>query len=252
MVAVTRVGSARSRWACDGRPSLGPDEDAFTLAAAATEAALEGADPRPDPLSIDLVGPLPALADWAFPLLIGVSTPPFRSTSVGAAISRHHALAHGAGALVVEVQGTEKEGPVEGPSALAFVLEDAAGWDLAPSTRRLPDASPATLDQLEALRDAGGSPVGVIGAASGPRYEVKRTQQIPWLACNASGDAAATLPIDRRALALLSNMPLEPGIGGGVHPSPPLLGKHSFPVAVPGRTMRGLRGAKLPCPWRLP
>jgi uncharacterized OB-fold protein len=58
------------RYSVEGRPTLSPDDDAFTMAVGAIEALAEGSE-RPVPNRLHLVGDYPPYLEWALPAYFG-------------------------------------------------------------------------------------------------------------------------------------------------------------------------------------
>lgn len=176
MVSITRVGIARSRRAPDGRCILGPDEDLFTLAAAAVEAsAAEGE--LPSVQAVHLVDLLPPVADWAIPALVGYTAPASRYPSMAEAVSAGLEAATRGRVLVVEVGQTS---PVDGPVALALLLEEGAGWEVTTSAVGTSTSLPSTYEVLERLERDPEAATAEIGSPPGPVIRIRRTHPIAW------------------------------------------------------------------------
>ena len=190
-----RAAVYRPVWSFDGRPAAGPDEDAFTLAAAALE-RLVAADPTTElPARIHLVGEFPAAAEWAFPHVTG----------------RPHEVVHhgsGAGGFATAWQGAggvpsvllAADLPERGPDA------DGSGGACAVALRidphgsgRVPDVPETASGSEAALRYRVASEAGPEGDAPEPPHRPE---------------------LDRRAVVALAETPLHPVSEGAYVPRP--------------------------------
>ena len=208
MVGIARVGTASPCWVVEGRPALGPDEDALTLAASAAEAALgEGGPHAPPPTSIDLVGALPSEAEWALPQLVGAPGPAQHAESITEAIARRETLAGTESALVIEVYGLAESPPTPGPFAVALLLQEGGGWALRRTTARS-GPSRSTAESLRLLQGHEVADAIEIGPGTGPCFEIREQRPIPW-GPPPDGRAEGSGPsISRDALDRLARVPL--------------------------------------------
>lgn len=200
MVDLTRVGTARSSWTSEGSSVLGPDEDLFTLAATAAELAMAGMASPLRSVSIEVVEPLPPVADWALPALLGLPGSTTRATSLGEAIQRHPSIRPGDGVLIVHATSGHESDPLGQPVGLAMLLESSGGWDVAPSSRSSAQLLPPPVVELEALRDAANGTHRDLGGGSYPRFTVTRTREIPFASTPTRPSSSAALRVDRTLL----------------------------------------------------
>lgn len=187
MVAITHIGTARSQWVQDGHSALGPDEDGFTLVAAAAEAALVDGGSNRAPLSIELVGGVPEVADWALPLLLGTDERPMRTRSIGESLRRHRNLASGARSLVVELGEGAGTGPEGFDSAIAVLFESQPGWEVQVVSSDEGSVHGRTLEILEAIRGAAAGERATVIEQGGMR--VRETAPVHWHPAEAAGSA---------------------------------------------------------------
>jgi uncharacterized OB-fold protein len=192
---VVRAAVYRPIWARDGRPAAGPDEDAFTLGAAALE-RLARADPASAlPTRLHLVGEFPAAAEWALPHVTGVA---------------HEVRHHGSGAAGF---AQAWEGTGGGPSVVLAVDlpersegAEGSGGACAVALRIDPTASARAPDV----------PESATGTEAALRYRLAAEIGVGW----ESSNPPRRPELDRSALAALSAIPLHSVSEGAYIPRP--------------------------------
>jgi uncharacterized OB-fold protein len=203
-----------------------PDEDGFTLAVAALE-ALENPVPTGRIERIDLVGDVPAHADWALGEALGIPGVPVHRTPGGAAHlfealrSRPERPAYARLVVAVDLSnvGRDASGAAHGALAVAFRLAEGRGVavDLVASHAHPPAALETPL-HLEATATApGAEPAPLLLLGDAPRVaaasqSVRNLGYAPVVVPNAPAGTgpAPTAPF---ALALRSIGPVEAARG---------------------------------------
>ncbi len=192
---MVRAAVYRPIWSMDGRPAAGPDEDAFTLAAAALE-RLVATDPSTDlPARIHLVGDFPAAAEWAFPHVTGRPHEVVHHGAGSAGYADAWTSAGGVPSLILAADLPERDGDAVGSGgACAVALRvDPEGSGRVPEVPETANGSEAAL-----------------------RYR---------LASGVDPDAEAPEPslrpeLDRRTVVALAETPLHPVSEGAYIPRP--------------------------------
>ena len=184
MGTIERAAAERPRWTVDERTVAGPDEDGFTLVAAAVERLLPL---PPDLTAIDLIGEFPEVVDWALPALLGRSLPLTRHEERAAGLTDALADAEdrasaGHRSLLLAADLPERsDDPGRGEGALAVALQVGPGGS--------PLRSPAS----------GDSPLGAAEAALLLKSADPDASPARWLGAW-ERRAGPVLPIDASAL----------------------------------------------------